>query len=448
MRAVEDLITAVRDQRSQEQLMDAVRAYQSGALRACVISTWVAVALDLTAKIRELADGGDSAAVAWTGTLDQAITNDDIARLGKIEQGLLDACRDTFQFIGAREHEELTRLQRDRHLCAHPAFVRAEEVFAPTPEACRAHLAVAVDAVLSRPPTPGRTAIDRFIQEARGYAWPTSRDALAAHLRAAYFERSRPSLRRNLLQVIVKGCLIAPDGDARLRSRMADAAHAVDMISPAELASAIQDIVRRREDTSGLTDLELLNLVGGLGDLPATWTALPATSHPRVVALVTSAPLDDLVASDVVRANIAESTVANAVLERLVPLEASELRSVVERQPSHVLVPFALSQLGAAGSWRSAETRMDGLVLPLAAYLDLDDLRQVHAALQNNDQVREASGMPPSVERLFEQTCDLQGALAMWRVMSDWLRTQGRNGDPNDWYAYPGLAAKVAARGG
>lgn len=62
VRAVEDLITTVRDQRSREQLMDAVRAYQSGALRACVVSTWVAVALDLTAKIRELADGGDGAA--------------------------------------------------------------------------------------------------------------------------------------------------------------------------------------------------------------------------------------------------------------------------------------------------------------------------------------------------------------------------------------------------
>lgn len=78
--------------------MDAVRAYQSGALRACVISIWVAVALDLTAKIRELADGGDGAAVAWTAAMDQAITNDAIARLGKIEQELLDVCRDTFQF--------------------------------------------------------------------------------------------------------------------------------------------------------------------------------------------------------------------------------------------------------------------------------------------------------------------------------------------------------------
>jgi hypothetical protein len=57
--------------------------------------------------------------------------------------------------------------------------------------------------------------------------------------------------------------------------------------------------------------------------------------------------LDDLVASDVVRVNIAESTVAHAVRERLIPLEASELRSVVERQPSHVLAPFALSQLAA-----------------------------------------------------------------------------------------------------
>lgn len=446
LRALEDLITQVRDPRSREQLMDAVRAYQSGALRACVITTWVAVALDLTAKIRELADGGDAAATAWTTSLDIAIANNDIAKLGKIEQDLLDESRDTFEFIGAREHEELTRLQRDRHVCAHPAFVRPEDVFAPTPEACRAHLTVAVDAVLSQPPTPGRKAIDRFIQEARGYAWPARHDALAAHLRAVYFERGRPTLRRSLLQVIVKGCLNAPDGDPQLRSRMIDAAHAVDLIAPTELEAAVHDVVRRREDTSGLTDQELLNLIGGLGDLPATWQALPQTSHPRAVALVSSAPLDELVLADVVRAEIAEATVASAVRDRLVGLDASYLRSVVERQPSRVLVPFALEQLDEAGSWRSAEDRMYGLVLPLAAYLDTDDVQRIHETLRSNGQVREASAIPPAVETLFDQTSDLPGALELWQKVSMWLQAHGRNGDPADYYAYPGLAAKVAAK--
>lgn len=445
VRAIEDLVTAVRDPRSREQLMDAIRAYQSGALRACVISTWVAVAVDLTAKIREIADGGDAAAGQWVKTLDQAIASNDVGKLGKIEHTLLDVCRDTFQFITSRDHEELARLQRDRHVCAHPAFVRPEQVFNPTPEACRAHLAVAIDSVLSQRPTPGRTAIERFVQEAQGYAWPSARDALAAHLRASYFEQSRPAVRRNLLQVIVKGCLDAPDGDSRVRERMVAAAHAVDTIAPSELEAVIHDVVRRREDTSGLNDQSLLNMIGALGDLSATWQALPETSHPRAVALVQSAPLEDLVAADVFRVAITEASVASAAGQRLLALNADQLRSVVERQPGRALVPFALTHLDESGSWRSAEVRMNGLVLPLAAYLDTDDLRRIGTTLRTNSQVRAATGMPPAVEQLFDQTCDLPGAIDVWRDLSAWLATQGRDGNPDDWYAYPGLAARVAA---
>lgn len=60
MRALEDLLNSVRDRQSREHLAEAVRAYNAGALRAAIISTWVAVALDLTGKIRELSELGES----------------------------------------------------------------------------------------------------------------------------------------------------------------------------------------------------------------------------------------------------------------------------------------------------------------------------------------------------------------------------------------------------
>ena len=62
MRSTEDLLNQVRESASRAQLTEAVRAYQAGAFRAAIISTWVTVALDLVSKIREIAETGDRSA--------------------------------------------------------------------------------------------------------------------------------------------------------------------------------------------------------------------------------------------------------------------------------------------------------------------------------------------------------------------------------------------------
>lgn len=62
MRALDDLVNQVRDPTSRPHLAEAIAAYNVGAYRAAIISTWVAVSLDITSKIRELADQGDAAA--------------------------------------------------------------------------------------------------------------------------------------------------------------------------------------------------------------------------------------------------------------------------------------------------------------------------------------------------------------------------------------------------
>ena len=104
------------------------------------ISTWVAVSLDLVAKYRELADQGDSAAVAWRDAHVAAITAGDKQQLQRIESGLLDDAKTQFSFVNEREYIELCRLLDDRHVCAHPAFVDVDTVFSPTAELVRVHL--------------------------------------------------------------------------------------------------------------------------------------------------------------------------------------------------------------------------------------------------------------------------------------------------------------------
>jgi hypothetical protein len=442
MRALEDLVNDVRDARSRDRLAEAVRAYQAGALRPAIIATWVAVALDLVTKVRDLADLGEPVAIAYVKALDQAIEAQNPKALTVLERGLLDKCRDEFELIAGREHTELSRLHEDRHVCAHPGFVSPDVVFDPTPELCRSHIATAVDAVLRHGPTPGRKAIDRFISEARGTSWPETRAALANHLRASYIERGKAALRRNLVIVILKGCL-DEDDDAFAR-RLAEAARALETIDPGLLDQGLDAVVTRREQTSGLSDLQLLRFVGRLGDLGGAWRGLPTTSHPRVLAALKAADVADLLAVRALSVAVPQAEVASALQGRLDELDAETLATVIATGPAPPLVAHAIAKLSESGGWRTGESRMNDLILPLASHLDLEQLRAVHEVLKENDQVRRASGMPPLMLTLLNKTVTIPGAIRAWREISDWLKAQGRDDDPNDWYAYPQLARVIA----
>jgi hypothetical protein len=445
MRAIEDLLNDVRDAGSREHLGEAVRAYQAGAFRSSIISTWIAVALDLVAKVRELADMGEPGASAYIADLDRAIAKDDARKLMELERGLLDKARDDFELIAPREHDELKRLLDDRHVCAHPAFVNPDVVFSPTPELCRSHLAVAVDAVLKHGPTPGRKALDRFMVEVQGSSWPSGRRAVEDYLRARYVERGKETLRRNLAVVVIKGCLDPPGGNEVVARRLSEVAHVLEILAPALLDAALADVLTRREETTGLSDEQLLRMLGALGDLEATWRAFPASSHPRVIAAVTNASNQQLVRTGALASPPGEAAIASAVDHRLAHLERSELAEVIDVKSGRLLVGHALRHLRDAGSWRGGEECMRTLVLPLARHFQLEDLCVVHEVLRENDQVRLASGMPPMIEDLFAETVDIPGALNAWQEISDWLLAQGRDGDPSDWYAYPELARQVAA---
>jgi hypothetical protein len=47
----------------------------------------------------------------------------------ELEDGLLDTAKDDFEFLSNHEHEDLSRLKKDRNLCAHPAFTGTEVLF-------------------------------------------------------------------------------------------------------------------------------------------------------------------------------------------------------------------------------------------------------------------------------------------------------------------------------
>ena len=59
---LDELALLVRNDLSKTYVLESIQAYKSGAYRAAIVTTWIAVAYDIIAKIRELAEQGDEAA--------------------------------------------------------------------------------------------------------------------------------------------------------------------------------------------------------------------------------------------------------------------------------------------------------------------------------------------------------------------------------------------------
>lgn len=84
-------------------------------------------------------------------------------------------------------------------------------------------------------------------------------------------------------------------------------------------------------------------------------------------------------------------------------------------------------------------------MLPLARFMTVDDLRLLRSTLQTNEQVREASSMPPLLEQLYDATPEISGAQAEWENIVSDLEANAPGGDPEHYYAYPQLRARVRA---
>ena len=200
---IDVLALSVRDRESRRLIREAITAYRGGALRSALMSTWIAVAYDIIAKTRELASQGEKAPKAFVKVLDDPIKTASKQKLQEIESKLLTKANKDLQLLAPHEYAALERLQKDRHLCAHPAFVVEDELYQPSPELVRAHIVHALQHLLLHAPLQGKSAIARFDADLLSASFPATAEQISAFLRTRYLDRAKDVLVINLVKAIV-----------------------------------------------------------------------------------------------------------------------------------------------------------------------------------------------------------------------------------------------------
>lgn len=440
---IDSLALSVRDPESKRLIAEAIAAYRGGALRSAIVSTWIAVDYDIIAKARELSALGDPASTAFIKELDHAIEHRAIAKLQTIETGLLYTAFNQLGMFAHHEHEDLVRLQNDRHLCAHPAFATEEALFKPTPELVRAHITHALKHLLMNAPLQGKSAIERFHVDLLSPSFPVDGDSIGTFVRAKYLDRAKDVMVVNL----IKSLLSAPFGieSAKYlgqRHQVSRTLHEIAKAKPAIYDETAKAHISRKSDA--ITDDALLSISAFFECDSRIWEWLSEPTRIRFKKLLQDADAVTLKAHSAFDAIVIQELAA-ILLARFDSFEQNVQIAIISQSPRREFITPAIRIYGESGAWRTAEQRGRALMIPLAPLMNANDVKAMLDAVKENSQIYEAGGTPDVLEHVLELSKSiLSDVKPQWQIFVDEM-TNKNHGDATSYYSYPGLRAKLAA---
>lgn len=210
MTDIDDLIQYCKEPISRQYIEEAIRAYKSGAYRSSIISTWLAIVMNLNSKIEQLAIIGELEAIALKKTLDKIKTTNDISGLLAYERDLLKNVKDKFELFDDIVLIDLERIREDRNRCAHPLLHSDDLPYSPTPEQARNHLSIAVEKLISEQNVFGKAALVKIFELIKSPVFPMQYKDVRTVLDGSYLKSPKNSLLRNLIIALFKDSLEIP----------------------------------------------------------------------------------------------------------------------------------------------------------------------------------------------------------------------------------------------
>lgn len=442
---LDELMLTVRDPESRTYLREALISYRGGAFRAAIVSVWIAVVYDIISKVRTLASQGDKAAESLIATLERAITNHDLTSLLKIEDSMLNEARDKYQFVNRMEHEDLERIKKDRHRCAHPAFSRDTLLFNPTAEAVRAHIVHAINHLLAHPPVQGKSAIENAVKDVASLSFPRNQHDVDTLMNLRYLDNARESLVAGLVSVLVKA-LLRKDAPLLLGH---EEASMMALVAISKRHSGVYELKMREilpKLGATLDDSTITNVFPLLNVEPRAWSWLDVATRMRAEGLAKNYAFgsgDDEAMLDA----LTIEPLREPLLGRLRELDPTERLAVISKNPRVELVDDALTLFEESPNFRDAEPRGRVVLLNMGHLLSFNQLRRALKAVPANYEIWNASKIPGILASFFDVTKQhFEQAKDDWNdMMINVMKEHARNyqiGKP-----YAALKSKLEAAG-
>lgn len=400
-----------RTDSARTYIEEAVKCYRSGAYRSAIVATWVAVVYDIVDKLEELSLAGDNNAESKVDEYNEIIDENNITRALKFERNILQVAKEEFELLSEIEVQDLERLHKDRHRCAHPAAMPSGEPYQPSAEVARSHLRNAVDHLLSREPLQGKQALEGIIKKVKSEYFPTTEEEAIERLRPGAITNARESLIRNVVKVVLKG-LLQDEREQEDWKRFIAALKAIQSIHPGITESTIRAKVP--DIAGGVDDNDTGRLIEFCRDLDLGWEALTEYTT-RVEQYVQRIPVEPSPSDPTVR-----RPMRTAHPDLLAAAQVSELRDLVEErlevasyqayseyvaEADEVDVDQLVQRFTDAQSYMEAG-ELGGRVTEVTEELELEHIRALLDGIVRNDQIHNAAVAHDSVCVILEYSCE------------------------------------------
>lgn len=375
---MEALALHCRSEQSKEYISEALLCYRSGAYRAAIVSTWIAIVFDLIDKIRELALSGDANAKqlehqyeTYLQQIEQG-NEQGVKSALQFERDILTICKNQLQLFDQQQFTDLARLREDRHRCAHPSFQKVGEPYRPSAEQARLHLRNAVLHVLAQPPLQGRAALAELKTLVSSNYFPADTAKAVAQLRMSPLEKASDALVRGFIDELLFG-FFDKNGPLYLKRQVTSAINAsLEMYRPLveqRLSKQLGKLVRDQPDQQFLFAVAFISL------LSSSWNFMDGPARDKVVEFISHGKGSEVIKVLAVLSKI--DAVRAEVDARVAVLTLDELGEAIASHRLRAGKNRAIELLSEAHSWVRANEVINKAILPLFDLLNRSDVERI-----------------------------------------------------------------------
>jgi len=402
---IEALSLKCRSEQSKEYISEALHCYKSGAYRAAIVTTWIALVFDLIDKIRELSLAGDTNAKGLETKYESYIAQieqDNIQGIKsalEFERGILETCKNHLEFFDPQQLIDLERLKEDRHRCAHPSFQQIGVPYKPSAEQARMHIRNVIVHVLSQPPVQGKAALSKLIMMVSSSYFPSDRDRALLQLRSSSLNAGLEPLVRGFVDAMVFGFL-TNDNPLFYKQQVLAAINAAFSMHPATVEQRLN-----KQLNKAIRDMPDATFAGAaclVSSIDNAWALLDQAAREKVRAFVQSGPKNEVLAG--LKALSKINDLVEAVKIRVDTLELDDLAEAIEPLGiGEIAKDRALLLLQRASSWDRANSVFSRAVLPLFGHLTRDDIwRIVRMPTEHGSDLPGSNGYRLFIEKVRE----------------------------------------------
>ena len=413
---LDELVLSVRDKTSQLYILEAVNAYRGGAYRAAIVSTWIAVVCDIINKILTLAKDGESDAENFKKEFEACFKEDNEDKqkicFQSLEGSILGRAY-SFGLIDKIERRDLERLKDDRNPCAHPALVKEEELFQPTPEKVRAHIIHAIIYLLQHPALYGRKVKKRIYNDIDYGRIPKSRKRAFNYFKEEYFA-SQP--KKKLVSELIKELfdkIINPQKDSTVQRRKAGVTYLLLYLKKIAYNTYQETLKTEVQQKMVKFDKKkLLRFFWLRRKGEECWDSIPTIANEKLEEIFGDLIKEEDVHNVFYTYNVFDSidlmdnNLKNLVIEKFENLDFNEMLQVIKRTLYTEFKDSAIKLLAGVDAPELADEIGEKIILPYAFDFSADQIKDIVDEYKNNRALFMAEKTPEILLKLFHRTSE------------------------------------------